>query len=119
MGEGERSLIPSNTSNHNQTRQRIRFINVGQPTVENVVQSTVEIVVQSKVESVVLRCFALSDCSVMEFFNVNPKKTGLFWRLERLGAMMAPPLEISAVDRAIAAKICTMVVCDVIYKIVY
>ena len=30
-----------------------------------------------------------------------------------------PPLEISAVDRAIAAKICTMVVCDVIYKIVY
>ena len=28
-------------------------------------------------------------------------------------------LEISAVDRAIAAKICTMVVCDVIYKIVY
>ena len=52
----------------------------------------------------------------------NPKKTGLFWRLERLGggggAMMAP-LEISAVDCAIAAKICTMVVCDVIYKIVY
>ena len=37
------------------------------------------------------------------------------------GAMMAPPppLEISAVDRAITAKICTMVVCDVIYKIVY
>ena len=32
------------------------------------------------------------------------------------GAMMAPP---SAVDRAIAAKISTMVVCDVIYKIVY
>ena len=30
-----------------------------------------------------------------------------------------PPLEISAVDRAITAKICTMVVCDVIYKIVY
>ena len=30
-----------------------------------------------------------------------------------------PPLEISAVDRAIAAKISTMVVCDVIYKIVY
>ena len=27
--------------------------------------------------------------------------------------------EISAVDRAIAAKICTMVVCDVIYKTVY
>ena len=32
---------------------------------------------------------------------------------------MMAPLEISAVDRAIAAKICTMVVCDVIYKIVY
>ena len=30
-----------------------------------------------------------------------------------------PPLEISAVDRAIAAKISTMVVCDVIYKIAY
>ena len=30
-----------------------------------------------------------------------------------------PPLEISAVDRAVAAEICTMVVCDVIYKIVY
>ena len=43
-----------------------------------------------------------------------------FWRLERLGggAIMAP-LEISAVDRAIAAEISTMVVCDVIYKIVY
>ena len=35
------------------------------------------------------------------------------------GAMMAPPLEISAVDRAIAVKISTMVVCDVIYKVVY
>ena len=34
------------------------------------------------------------------------------------GGIMAP-LEISAVDRAIAAKICTMVVCDVIYKTVY
>ena len=32
---------------------------------------------------------------------------------------MMAPLEISAVDRAIAAKISTMVVCDVIYKIVY
>ena len=30
-----------------------------------------------------------------------------------------PPPESSAVDRVIAAKICTMVVCDVIYKIVY
>ena len=54
---------------------------------------------------------------------LNPKKTGLFWRLERLGGgggpSWPPPLEISAVDRAIAAKICTMVVCDVIYKIVY
>ena len=48
---------------------------------------------------------------------LNPKKTGLFWRLERLPP--PPPLEISAVDRAIAATICTMVVCDVIYKIVY
>ena len=34
------------------------------------------------------------------------------------GGMMAP-LKISAVDRAIPAKICTMVVCDVIYKTVY
>ena len=34
------------------------------------------------------------------------------------GANLAPP-EILAVDHAIAAKICTMVVCDVIYKIVY
>ena len=54
---------------------------------------------------------------------LNPNYTGLFWRLVRLGggggAMMAPPLEISAVDRAIAAKICTMVVCDVIYKTIY
>ena len=32
------------------------------------------------------------------------------------GGMMAP-LEISAVDRAIATQICTMVVCNVIYKI--
>ena len=44
---------------------------------------------------------------------INPKKTGLFWRLVRLGG------EILAVDRAIAAKICTMVVCDVIYKTIY
>ena len=35
------------------------------------------------------------------------------------GGYKAPPLEISAVDRAITATICTMVVCDVIYKIVY
>ena len=35
------------------------------------------------------------------------------------GGHDGPPLEISAVDRAIAAKISTMVVCDVIYKIVY
>ena len=35
------------------------------------------------------------------------------------GGPIMPPLEISAVDRAITAKICTMVVCDVIYKIVY
>ena len=50
----------------------------------------------------------------------NPKKTGLFWRLERQGGGGSwPPLDISAVDCAIAAKICTMVVCNVIYKIVY
>ena len=48
---------------------------------------------------------------------LNPKKTGLFWRLERLGGGGGGG--ISAVDRAIAAKICTMVVCDVIYKTVY
>ena len=35
------------------------------------------------------------------------------------GGPIRPPLEISAVDRAITGKICTMVVCDVIYKIVY
>ena len=35
------------------------------------------------------------------------------------GAYKVPPLEISAVDCAITAKIGTMVVCDVIYKIVY
>ena len=40
-------------------------------------------------------------------------------RLVRLGGSWPPPLEISAVDRAIAAKICTMVVCDVIYKTIY
>ena len=49
--------------------------------------------------------------------------------LKRLGYLVAgktggggayrAPLEFSAVDRAITAKICTMVVCDVIYKIVY
>ena len=32
---------------------------------------------------------------------------------------MMGPLEISAVDCAIGAKISTMVVCDVLYKIVY
>ena len=32
---------------------------------------------------------------------------------------MMAPLEIAAVDRAIAAKICTMVVCDVIYKTIF
>ena len=35
------------------------------------------------------------------------------------GGPIRPPLEISAVDHAIAAKICTMVVRDVIYKILY
>ena len=35
------------------------------------------------------------------------------------GGPKRPPLQISAVDRAITAKICTMVVCNVIYKIVY
>ena len=35
------------------------------------------------------------------------------------GGHDGPPLEISAVDHAIAAKISTMVVCDVFYKIVY
>ena len=41
------------------------------------------------------------------------------WKNWGRGAIRPPPLEISAVDRAITAKICTMVVCDVIYKIVY
>ena len=56
--------------------------------------------------------------------SINPKQTWLFWRLERLGggggggAIMAP-FEISAVGNAIAAKICIMVVCDVIYKMVF
>ena len=35
------------------------------------------------------------------------------------GGHYGPPPKISAVDRAITAKICTMVVCDIIYKIVY
>ena len=35
------------------------------------------------------------------------------------GGPKGPPLKISAADRAIAAKICTMVVWDVIYKIIY
>ena len=63
-----------------------------------------------------------------------PPPSDLFLTLIRLGyfggwkdwgggggawSLAPPPLEISAVDRAIAAKISTMVVCDVIYKIVY
>ena len=49
------------------------------------------------------------------------KRLGYFgsWKNWGGGGALGPPLEISAVDRAITAKICTMVVCDVIYKIVY
>ena len=45
------------------------------------------------------------------------KRLGYFgsWKNWEGGA----PLDISAVDRAITAKICTMVVCDLIYKIVF
>ena len=42
---------------------------------------------------------------------------GLFWRLERLGGGACWPLEISAVDCVIAAKVYTIVVCAVIYKV--
>ena len=49
------------------------------------------------------------------------KRLGYFGSWKNGGGGIRPPgpLEISAVDRAITAKICTMVVCDVIYKIVY
>ena len=46
-------------------------------------------------------------------------RLGYFGGWKDWGGTMMAPLEISAVDRAIAAKISTMVVCDVIYKIVY
>ena len=49
-------------------------------------------------------------------------KRRLFWRLERRGGgggHDGRPLRSRPWMRAIAAKICTMVVCDVIYKIVY
>ena len=50
---------------------------------------------------------------------LKPKKTGLVlvngenWGG---GGALGLPLEISAVDCSMTAKICTMVVCDVIYK---
>ena len=53
---------------------------------------------------------------------VNPNQPGLFWRLSSPGGggggLLQPPLQISAVDRAIAAKICMKVECDVNYKTV-
>ena len=59
---------------------------------------------------------ALADCLTL-------KRLGYFGSWKNGGGgggvPIRPPLEISAVDRAITAKICTMVVCDVIYKIVY
>ena len=42
---------------------------------------------------------------------LNPNQPGLFWRLSCGGG-----LQISAADRAIAAKICIKVECDVNYK---
>ena len=45
-------------------------------------------------------------------FYLNPNQPGLFWRLGPL----QPPLQISAVDITIAAKICIKVECDVNYK---
>ena len=49
------------------------------------------------------------------------KRLGYFggWTDWGDGPPPPPPLEISAVDCAIAAKIFTMVICDVIYKTVY
>ena len=54
---------------------------------------------------------------------INPNQPGLFWRLSSPGGgggggAVAAPLQISAVDRAIAAKICIKVECDVNYKTV-
>ena len=48
---------------------------------------------------------------------VNPNQPGLFWRLSCPGGGGgAALLQISAVDRAIATKICIKVECDVNYK---
>ena len=48
---------------------------------------------------------------------LNPNQPGLLWRLSCPGGggggCSSPPLQISAVDRAIAAKICIKVECDV------
>ena len=50
----------------------------------------------------------------------NPRKTGLFWRLVRRGGgMMPPPPPPPHPPEILAVKICTMVVCDVIYKTIY
>ena len=72
--------------------------------------------------SVLVRCKneALKNCTSK--VSLTLKRLGYFGSWKNWGGgggPIRPPLEISAVDHAITAKICTMVVCDVIYKIVY
>ena len=49
---------------------------------------------------------------------INSIQPGLFWRLSRGGGggLLPAPLQILAMDCAIAAKICLKVECDVNYK---
>ena len=50
---------------------------------------------------------------------LNPNPTGLFEGVESTGGgLIWPPLQISAADRAIAAKICTKIETNVLYKTV-
>ena len=66
-------------------------------------------------------CLLKKHCISTNWSVLTLIRLGYFgsWKNWGGGGPIRPPLEISAVDRAIAAKICTMVVCDVIYKIVY
>ena len=60
----------------------------------------------------------LAICTDTIFSILTLTYLGYFASLNSWGGA-GPPPKISAVDRAITAKICTMVVCDIIYKIVY
>ena len=58
---------------------------------------------------------------LQNFTLINPNQPGLFWRLSSPGGGgggCSSPLQILAVDRAIAAKICIKVECNVNYKTV-